>query len=386
MMEKLSGLHLGALKVARWGGRIALAVATLITAVGAATAAQVGTDQPASVLVFPKVIADGTYDTVIQITNVSSFAVPAICFYVDASNGGYCSNAPVSCLADSDCAPGGWCPSQCSETNFQIFLTGQQPTHWVVSSGRGLGSDPSCSPTNADCNGAGYSPGLVPPRTPGFRGELVCVEIDPSGLPLPGNSLIGEATLKDLTTGDVAKYNATGFVGASNNDGNGTLCLGGGVTPDCPNGAEYAACPQSWILNHLSEGAEDGLVGTGSALRTNLTIVPCSQNFEAQSSQPVHVLFRVTTEFEQAFSSSITTGCWRDVPLSSLFVFNFAVTGSTYLQTSVRAWAGSSGIIVMAQESRDSGGPQPATTSAMVMPYAEGTRSAPDLMVFPPFQ
>ena len=48
-------------------------------------AARVTTEQSASILVFPKVIADGTRDTIIQITNTSNNMRHAHCFYVNGA-------------------------------------------------------------------------------------------------------------------------------------------------------------------------------------------------------------------------------------------------------------------------------------------------------------
>jgi hypothetical protein len=72
-----------------------------------------------------------------------------------------------------------------------------------------------------------------------FQGELVCVEVDSAGSPLPGNHLWGGR--KQEGTCDAA---ATGIIGnlelfADDN----RLCLGGGVSALCPNGAEYDSCP-----------------------------------------------------------------------------------------------------------------------------------------------
>ena len=47
--------------------------------------AGVTTEKSASILVFPKVIADGNRDTIIQITNTSNSIQYAHCFYVDAA-------------------------------------------------------------------------------------------------------------------------------------------------------------------------------------------------------------------------------------------------------------------------------------------------------------
>ena len=58
----------------------------------------------------------------------------------------------------------------------------------------------------------------------------------------------------------MSKYNAIGLKGFDTNNMDGVLCLGGGVSDDCPSGAEYEACPQTWILDHPSIGAADPVV------------------------------------------------------------------------------------------------------------------------------
>ena len=138
-------------------------------------AARVTTEQSASILVFPKVIADGTRDTIIQITNTSNNMRHAHCFYVNGA------------LTNTVAPPGPLNPPLCTESDFDIWLTKQQPTHWVVSTGRLdnpldkpcrvngrlLNCDPSTTGGDgADCCDAGYDPGHVPPVVPDFQGEL----------------------------------------------------------------------------------------------------------------------------------------------------------------------------------------------------------------------
>jgi hypothetical protein len=89
-------------------GICGFAVALGVVAAGAR--ADVTTEKGASILVFPRVQADGTYDTVIQIANTGNSMVHAHCFYVDATPAGTWRNR---------------------------FGSGkEQPTHWLVSSGR----------------------------------------------------------------------------------------------------------------------------------------------------------------------------------------------------------------------------------------------------------
>src|SRR5262249_10087900 len=65
--------------------RVGLIAAVLVGLLAHGARADVTTEQGASILAFPKVIADGTRETVIQITNISNAMVHAHCFYV---NGG----------------------------------------------------------------------------------------------------------------------------------------------------------------------------------------------------------------------------------------------------------------------------------------------------------
>lgn len=308
----------------------------------------VTTEQSASILVFPKVIADGTRDTIIQITNTSNVMRHAHCFYV---------NAP-----------------SCTEIDFDIWLTKQQPTHWVVSRGRqtypldldcrGHACDPATSGgpratsdiapaiAVADCCDAGFDPGRVPPVAPDFTGELKCVEVDSGGGPISGNSLKGEATLEDVASGDVSKYNAIGIKGNNNNNGDGTLCLGGSAAPGdpdaCPLGAEYDACPFSWYLDHAAVGASDSVAdhnGVASLVNTNLTLVPCTENFETQVPTSVTVQFRVTNEFEQTLTASTTVTCWASWDLGAKNgngvsdIFNASTLGGNLAQTRIRSAA-----------------------------------------------
>ncbi|MBI3783967.1 MAG: hypothetical protein HY270_11250 [Deltaproteobacteria bacterium] len=339
-------------------GLMGLAAMVGLSFIARPAVARVTTEQSASILVFAKVIADGTRDTIIQITNTSNNMRHAHCFYVDG--------APEDFTQDvSPLNPPRW-----TETDFDIWLTKQQPTHWVVSTGRW--DDPtddtcrktSCSPSNsgannggADCCDAGFDPGRVPPVGPHFTGELKCIEVDASGFPVPGNALKGEATLVTVGTGEVSKYNAVGLKGFDTNNMDGTLCLGGGVSGSCPSGAEYEACPQTWILDHPSIGAPDlvvdsqsfcdkGTDGTNScsSVSTTLTVVPCRENFETQAPTSVTLQFQITNEYEQTFSASTTITCWASYALDEINkIFTVDSVAGTILQTRMRSAAGTGG-------------------------------------------
>jgi hypothetical protein len=326
------------------------------------TVAQVvTTEQNASILVFPKVISDGSRDTIIQITNTKNTQWGVHCFYVngvpeDPNNPPGPDNLPL-----------------CMETDFHLFLTREQPTHWVVSTGRlynpndsACNKNTTCAPgtsgtTNADCCDAGFDPGHVPPVAPDFTGELICIAVDMSDAPANANALKGEATLEDLETGDVSKYNA---IGVQSNDyapdaaTTGILCLGSANAPYdpdiCPHGRQYAGCPAEWRFDHPATDAPDLVVEqqpfcTGSScssVETNLTLVPCTQDFETQALTTVTLQFYVVNEFEQPFTTSTSFSCWGSfnlgAPSGSLLPgvtewFTAGSLGSQTLQTRIRS-------------------------------------------------
>jgi hypothetical protein len=325
--------------------------------------AVVTTEQSASILVFPKVIANGSRDTIIQITNTSNNMRHAHCFYVDGAPEN--PEAPV----------GPFNPPRWVETDFDIWLTKQQPTHWVVSTGRW--DDPSdatcrtqsCDPATsgqangiADCCDAGFDPGRVPPMGPFFTGELKCIEVDASGFPVGGNAMKGEATLVDVSTFEVSKYNAIGLRGFNNNNMDEVLCLGGSVTAACPQGSEYEACPRLWILDHPAIGAPDPAIDARpfcqknaptdvcSTVQTTLTVVPCSQDYERQAPASIVLQFLVTNEYEQTFSTSTTVTCWGSWELSEINdVFLAQNLAGNVAQTSIRA-VGPRGIMAILEE------------------------------------
>jgi hypothetical protein len=401
--------------------------------------AGVTTERSSSLLVFPRIVAnipmlvpgtpiDGLLllaDTQIEIVNTSNSLVRAHCFYV---NGG---------LANPEEPEGPLNPPLWQEVDFTISLTRQQPTTWSVARGRPVDpTDPSCTRTNQFCVNAGFDPGLIPPMPPAFEGELKCVEIDDSGAPLSGNHLIGTAVVKELSIGEAADgqtglfgdsgYNAIGFQALENN-GDGRLILGGGQCSgagpengnicredeDCGSAApcvlEYDACPETWILNHQPDGApelvlEDSVGGVlPSAVETELTIVPCTQNFETQVPTSVTLQFLTTDEFEQQFSVSTTITCWAsfrlaEVGATALTFAGYAFPdpqGTMFLQTRLRSAAATPfGVVMVATEYHlapsstsedDMGNPiqfRLASPAAFNL-HVEGERPVPDVVTIP---
>jgi hypothetical protein len=260
----------------------------------------------------------------------------------------------------------------------------------------------------------------VPPVVEDFQGELKCIEVDSSGSPLSGNHLKGEATLVtydvcnpltsvcelgggDCTPGDpsagcdaerfdVAKYNALGILGNDHNNQDAILCLGGAVSDNCPTGAEYNACPQTWILDHMADGAESPALGVGSRVTTDITVVPCEENFETQEPTRVTIQFAITNEYEQPFSASTTVECWAEMQLSSINqVFSRGSIGSDFAQTRMRPSAGTASGFLVVSDERYAGAVTTGAGAATTLQTAtaasnlqvEGERAGPDLIVIP---
>jgi hypothetical protein len=280
---------------------------------GAARADDFSTEQPGSILIFPKVVSlnksdpEGPqHDTLIQITNTSNMPLTAHCYYVDGSpRNPFLPPHPV----DN--------PPQCRVVDFEISLTRQQPTSWSVSSGRAV------NPTDSQ---AGLDPGLVPPMRSGFTGELICVEVEDSGFPLGANALKGEATIGDVRSGDVTRYNAMAIEA---------------IEPMADldlelDGVEYAACPEALLVNVQQEGGSDpGLDGLGSqdsVVNTNLTLVPCSVDLENLNLHSVTMQFEIHNEFEQETSTSTAITCWQSLSLAEISGAGnlFGELGSSY--------------------------------------------------------
>lgn len=315
----------------RWFVSGAAALAALASAGGANAAPT--TEESGSIIIFPKVLGTADRDTLIQISNTGNNTAYAHCFYVNAG------------------VPGRWIA-----TDFQIFLTKQQPTQWMARSGRAVNFlEPFASP------GSGIDPGLIPPVPLGFQGELRCVQVDGDlGAPLRANQLKGNATIVRIGDGDASKYNAIAVPGNPN--------LGVGTndsellfdhTPT--HAGEYHACPDTLTVNVLSTKPNDPIIAdlTGDCLDpgdcpidTWLTFVPCSQDLERLRPGVSTISIDVWDEFESMFSRSIEVDCWFNASLRDpIFqsVFNRDTLG---VHARFNPAPGSGGILGVGEELR----------------------------------
>jgi hypothetical protein len=317
--------------------------------------------------VFPHIVSDaqdifGTgveTDTVVQLTNTSSDPVVVHCFYVNAT--GTCStgeNEPDSpgaeCRTNDDCVgAGATCDPQWSAADFTITLTPQQPTGWVVDSGRtaaGAAGDVAVPPVTSDY----------------FVGELRCVQVNNAedATPVNSNDVQGSATIYRTSDGtvNVSRYNATG-IQAVLSDGttqnNKQMCLGGrdSGSSDCVadnladgDDREYAACPAKLVIGHFFESEDSA---------TSVTLSPCSADVVTLEPTGLVVQILVFNEFEQRMSAATEIECVDTLELAEVSnIFNLSVQGTISGQTHLRpvdSTGAGLGMVGVVEESLDGG-------------------------------
>jgi len=209
-----------------------LAVAALAACAVAQTAQAISTsDKPASILVWPKIVVDATgrftggapTDTLITLSNTSNSQLKqAHCFYVNSTS--HCADDPARvCQTSADCVSGATtstCDPGWAETDFDIFLTLEQPLAWYASEGLQRGQFPKEGPffcnaplrnipcsSDAVCAGFGCNvgqsnlgSGIPPVPEDPFQGSLTCIQFTGGNPSLPDegstrNVLIGEASI-----------------------------------------------------------------------------------------------------------------------------------------------------------------------------------------------
>jgi hypothetical protein len=345
-------------------------------------------DKPAAILVWPKIVVDtlGRFndgvpqETLLQLSNTSTSNLKmAYCFYINANS--HCLDNPFAVCRDSSDCPSGLGFSPCvpgwQEIDFQILLTADQPLAWYASEGLSRGDfplegpglcttppgrlctrDQDCGFPNGRCNlgQTNLGSGIPPVPEDPFVGTLKCIEFDPSANPpVPDespttNTLKGEATILTVDRAStvpsdpvlVEKYNAVGLRATGITSGGlRELQIGGDVLS-----AEYQACPNTLIVDHYFDFAVDP--NTVPSMSPNvffsdLTLVPCGDDFLRQIPGRVTAQFLVFNEFEQRFSTSRTVNCFYESLLSNIdtsnnerSIFSALVSGTIAGQTRIR--------------------------------------------------
>ena len=331
--------------------------------------ALIGSDIPAAIVTFPLVVVEDGVDTFIQMANTDEAEVRAAqCFYINGL--GECSTSGAPCLVNFDC-PNGLAGERCIpnwvETNFFIDFTANQPLGWQASVGLSFLpcdlnnfpiSDPTCGLLSQSNGTGGVSAAQAP-----FQGFLTCVgitEID-NLIPSPANVFIGNATVITADPLDSVTYNGIGIQAEENVGTDNHHCLGGAPDTTCPD-AEYAACPQTLLMNHLFDRSVLEDVEGSPSVSTELILIPCTQ---LEAPRPDHVpgpdvvpttaQFLVFNEFEQRTSTSTRVSCYTDLFLSDIdtrpsfegddtnSIFNVSVQGTIGGQTRIRGVATTEG-------------------------------------------
>jgi len=156
------------------------------------------------------------------------------------------------------------------------------------------------------------------------------------------------------------------------------------VTPPAafPTGAEYEGCADDLILNHFAEGADSLLFGPTSRVDTELTIVPCREDFEHQLPIPFNVQFLAFNEFEQQFSTSRQMNCWDSLFLGDIgSIFKLLTAQTRFVETHFRTSnLSNTGIVAVAEEYHQL---NDQTTRAAFNVAERGTRATTDLIFLP---
>lgn len=305
-------------------------------------------DNPASILIWPKIVVGGDVDTLIDISNLNQDGklVAAHCWLIDASG------------------------DECSAIDFDIYITQNQPLAWRASEGmrdfprpfRGLcsGTTIPCDPTapwsgpcpaSSTCQDAQGNAGSLIPPVPSmpFVGALKCTQYNATtDIPEQGslaNSLIGHASIVTVSPdggrvvgADVERYNAVGIRHLNAHSFDGTLKL---------DGDQYAQCPAVLILDHPFDGApllaDDTDVPVYGSTLTDLTLVPCGDDFLRDKPGQAVAQILVFNEFEQRLSASKPIKCFYESPLSLIdtsyperSIFSYKVQGTVAGQTLIK--------------------------------------------------
>ena len=353
-------------------GYVAALASLAVLTVAPRVQADTTIEQGSAVLVWPKIVvqtdpSEGPLvDTLVQISNLDDSNVTAAhCFYVNANS--HCANTGSVCTSAIDCAgPGpsfGSCVPGWIEIDFDVILTPNQPLAWSAAEGLGNSQIPCPGTFGSKCSGNQGT--RVPPvtETP-FIGELKCIQVSPT-VRLPEectaancqNDLAGKATIFEVTAGltDGREYNAVGIQTAGDNDGDRVLNLGGD-----PADQEYEPCHETLIFDHLFDGATDPISGE-FVTESELTLVPCTEDFLTQSTDAFTAQFIVYNEFEQRFSTSRQVRCLLDSQISLIdtsqpgrSIFSASVAGTIAGNTRIHGvGSGLLGVAIMNLEVAD---------------------------------
>jgi hypothetical protein len=251
--------------------RIFIVLASVVAlSAGPASAASSSPPQRlrSALLMYPLIVSDSTRNTRVEIVNLTGTEKQLKCVYLTGEH--------------------------CSETNFYVTLTANQPMSWLASQGTFNSKSRSAVPP---FYGTGQLQCAVEPEQP---------DVDFH------NAIQGRAVVfrSDGSDGETLGYGAVGFQRLTGGDFTGRADL---------DGSTYTQCPDEL---HFAFLASD----TGSD--SEIVLVPCSQ--DVLTSTPTTVVqIRIVNEFEQTLSASFTVSCQAHSELDRISsAFTRATLGS----------------------------------------------------------
>jgi len=232
---------------------------------------------PSAFLIYPLIRVSPTQETLVEMMNLS-FATVSV----------HCAYTTVSITAQT---------TNCSETDFFVTLTSQQPIKWRASTGT-----------------SGNGVRIAPP----FSGEgtLKCVVRARTSDLSAHNALQGRAILSQ--TGQTVGYDASAFRRLSPGSFTGVVQM---------DGVTYEQCPDRLHFNALA---------SQSGSDSELILVPCSDDLENGISGSTTIQYAVINEFEQQFSASTPVKCFDRRNFSSISALRKSSTGTDTLHIVVR--------------------------------------------------
>jgi hypothetical protein len=223
------------------------------------------------------------------------------------------------------------------ETDFNLVLTMGQPLEWEASAGLAngalpipygvcdrnplVGCGPLCDYIGGTCTPSNVGTRIPPVAEDPFVGELKCIAVNDvaDNVPIASNDLKGEAKIETSTQSDldVASYNAIGLQATAEA---GTLITDNPLVLGPGSDGDYNGCPNVLILNSFFD-APPGVPNdpiSGATITTDLTLVPCSEDFLRQIGGSATVQYLVYNEFESRLSTSRLVNCFQEIQLCNI--------------------------------------------------------------------
>jgi hypothetical protein len=221
----------------RWIAGLLL-TAALLTWEPAPSPAQPPQKLPSALLVFPLLQSEGTYDTRIEIVNLSGFGIELQCFYIREFS--------------------------CFEVGFFVDLTPHQPVSWLASEGEFIP----------------FSNTAIPPFF--GQGELKCAVMAARPEVEFHNAIQGRATVF-AENGQTVSYGATAFQRLSEGSFTGIFNLGSNYS-SCPNRLHFQVLTDETLPNELvlTTCDEDLITQTPTDLNVQFIVInEFEQSFSA---------------------------------------------------------------------------------------------------------